>query len=88
MQNHIFRRLGTGKGDKGFINISIVRRPDGEVVYVINNDKAEARSIETGVYDSGRVEIISGLNGNETVATDGAAFLTDGASVKLAEPIN
>ena len=69
-------------------NISIVRRPDGEVVYVINNDKAEARPIETGVYDSGRVEIISGLNGNETVATDGAAFLTDGASVKLAESIH
>ena len=69
-------------------NISIVRRPAGEVVYVINNDKAEARQIETGVYDSGRVEIISGLNGNETVATDGAAFLTDGASVKLAEPVN
>jgi len=69
-------------------NISIVRRPAGEVVYVINNDKAEARKIVTGVYDSGRVEIVSGLNGNETVATDGAAFLTDGASVKLAESIN
>ena len=49
-------------------NISIVRRPAGEVVYVINNDKAEARPIVTGVYDSGRVEIVSGLNGNETVA--------------------
>ena len=69
-------------------NISIVRRPAGEIVYVINNDKAEARQIVTGVYDSGRVEIVSGLNGNETVATDGAAFLTDGVSVKLAESVN
>jgi len=69
-------------------NISIVRRPGGEVVYVINNGKAEARPVETGVYDSGRVEIVSGLNGNETVATDGAAFLTDGANVKLTEAIN
>ena len=69
-------------------NISIVRRPGGEVVYVINNNKAEARPVETGVYDSGRIEIVAGLNGNETVATDGAAFLTDGASVKLAESNN
>lgn len=69
-------------------NISIVRRPAGEVVYIISNDRAEARQIETGVYESGRVEIVAGLKGNETIATDGAAFLTDGASVKLAGPVN
>ena len=66
-------------------NISIVRRPAGEVVYVINNKKAEERTIETGVYDGARVEITSGLQGHEIIATDGAAFLTDGANVKLAE---
>ena len=66
-------------------NISIVRRPAGEVVYVINNEKAEERTIETGVYDGARVEITSGLQGHEIIATDGAAFLTDGANVKLAE---
>ncbi len=69
-------------------NISIVRRPEGEVVYVISNGIAEARVIQTGIYDGGRVEIVSGLEGNETVATDGAAFLTDGVSVKLAEALN
>ena len=69
-------------------NISMVRRPEGEVVYVISNSIAEARVIQTGIYDGGRVEIVSGLEGNETIATDGAAFLTDGVSVKLAEPVN
>jgi len=69
-------------------NISIVRRPVGEVVYVISNGIAEARVIQTGIYDGGRVEIVSGLDGNEAVATDGAAFLTDGVSVKLAEAVN
>lgn len=69
-------------------NISIVRRPAGDVVYVISNDKAEARLVKTGVYDSGRVEIVAGLEGDETIATDGAAFLTDGVSVKLAESVN
>ena len=69
-------------------NISIVRRPAGDVVYLINNGKAEARSVETGHHKGNLVEIISGLDGNESVATDGAAFLTDGASVNIRESIN
>lgn len=69
-------------------NISIVRRPAGQLVYVINGDKAEARLVETGHNEGGLVEIVSGLDGTETIATDGAAFLTDGAIVKVAEPVN
>ena len=64
-------------------NISVVRRPAGEVVYVISADKAEARLITTGYHVDGMVEITSGLNGSETIAADGAAFLTDGASVNV-----
>lgn len=63
--------------------ISIVRRPAGETVYVINGGKAEAHLVETGFHTDGRIEIIKGLTGGEVVATDGAAFLTDGASIKL-----
>jgi RND family efflux transporter MFP subunit len=69
-------------------NISVVRRPAGDVVYVINNGTAEARVVETGINEAGLVEILSGVEGNETIATDGAAFLTDGAAVKVAEPVN
>ena len=69
-------------------NISIVRRPAGQLVYVINGDKAEARLVETGHSEGGFVEIVNGLSGGETIATDGAAFLTDGASVKVAESVN
>ena len=68
--------------------ISIVRRPAGETVYVINGDKAEARLVEVGHRQDGMVEIISGLQGGETVAADGAAFLTDGALVKIPESGN
>ncbi len=68
--------------------ISVVRRPAGDVVYVIDSSKARARQVQTGHQDGGRIEIISGLDGNETIATDGAAFLTDGAKIKLAEPVN
>lgn len=64
-------------------NISVVRRPAGELVYVIDGDRAEARLVITGHEEGGRVEIISGLEGGETIATDGAAFLTDGANVTI-----
>ena len=69
-------------------NRSIVRRPAGDIVYVIKGDKAEARTVITGHHEAALVEIQSGLDGSETVATDGAAFLTDGASVSIAEPLN
>ena len=68
--------------------MSIVRRPAGDLVYVINNNKAEARVVLTGHHDGVFVEVRSGLEGNESIAIDGAAFLTDGASVSIAEPVN
>jgi len=69
-------------------NISVVRRPAGHLVYVINDEKATARLVETGHSEGGFIEIVDGLNGGETIATDGAAFLTDGALVKVAERVN
>jgi RND family efflux transporter MFP subunit len=69
-------------------NISIVRRPAGELVYIISNGTAEARPVQTGHREGGLVEIVSGLTGNETIAAEGAAFLTDGANVKVAESVN
>jgi RND family efflux transporter MFP subunit len=66
-------------------NVSVIRRPAGEVVYVINGGKAEAMKVTTGQHENGSIEIVSGLEGYETVATEGAAFLTDGVSVRIAE---
>ena len=69
-------------------NISVVRRPAGQLVYVINGNTAAARLVETGLSEDGFVQISNGLAGGETIATDGAAFLTDGAIVKVAELVN
>jgi len=69
-------------------NTSVVRRPGGEFVYVIDGNRAEARPVETGHPQGSLVEIVKGLGGSETVATDGASFLTDGARVIIAEPVN
>ncbi|MDD5330517.1 MAG: efflux RND transporter periplasmic adaptor subunit [Sulfuricella sp.] len=61
--------------------ISVVLRPAGKVVYVVENGKAMQRIVTTGVRQDGLVEILSGLKAGEMVATDGAGFLTDKAAV-------
>ena len=63
--------------------ISVVRRPAGTVVYVIDSGKAVQRLITTGLRRDGQVEILTGLEVGEQVAKDGAGFLTDGAPVKV-----
>jgi RND family efflux transporter MFP subunit len=66
-------------------NMSIVQRPAGDTVYVINGTRAEARLVTRGNERGTQVEILSGLSGNEVIAADGAAFLTDGATVSIRE---
>ena len=61
---------------------SIVRRPAGEVVYVVSEDKARQVIVRIGERKDGMAEILSGLSGPETVAVDGAAYLSDGAAVR------
>ena len=63
---------------------SIVLRPAGEVVYVIKNNQATQRIVQTGERKSGLVEVISGLEPGLEVAVDGASYLTDNTKVKIA----
>lgn len=63
---------------------SVVLRPAGEVVYVVKADTAHQVIVKTGVRQNGLVEIIDGLNANDTIVSDGAGFLTDNAPVKIA----
>ena len=65
---------------------SIVQRPVGKVVYVVKNKKVKANVVETGITQNGFVEILSGIQENETIAVDGAAFLTDDLSVSISNP--
>lgn len=63
---------------------SVVLRPAGEVVYVVEAGKARQRVVQVGINQDGRAEIVSGLQAGETVVVDGAGFLTDGAAVAVA----
>lgn len=62
---------------------SVVLRPAGEVVYVIQNNTAQQRIIKTGEQRAGWVEVLQGLEAGNKVAVDGAAYLTDNAQVKI-----
>jgi len=65
---------------------SLVLRPAGEVVYAIKNNLAIQKIVKTGLRQDGKIEILEGLNANEIVAKDGAAFLTDQAKISIESP--
>jgi membrane fusion protein (multidrug efflux system) len=65
---------------------SVVLRPAGTVVYAIEGNVARQRIVEAGMRQDGLQQIVKGLNAGETVAADGAGFLTDGAAVAQRAP--
>ena len=66
---------------------AIERGAQGAFVYVVTTEKDTAtvamRSVTLGAQDGDRVAILKGLNPGETVVTDGADRLSDGAEVTL-----
>ncbi|MGK2925401.1 MAG: efflux RND transporter periplasmic adaptor subunit [Lysobacterales bacterium] len=64
---------------------SIVRRPAGTVVYVVEDGVARERVVEVGVQSETWVEILEGLRAGETVVLSGAGFLTDGTAVEAGQ---
>jgi multidrug efflux system membrane fusion protein len=65
---------------------AIERGSQGAFVYVVQPDKTAAmRSVTLGAQDGDRIAIMKGLNPGETVVTDGADRLRDGAEVTVAQ---
>lgn len=64
---------------------SVVLRPAGNVVYVVQGDKALQRKVELGQKQGGMVEIRSGLEAGASVVVDGAGFLTDQAAISVSK---
>lgn len=64
---------------------SVVLRPAGKVVYAIVDGRARQRPVKAGAKRDGAIEILEGVQPGETVALDGAGFLTDGAAVAVKE---
>jgi RND family efflux transporter MFP subunit len=64
--------------------IAVVRRPAGDVLYVIDGNKVREQLVRRGQRNGKLVEILEGLKGGEKIAVDGAGFLTNGATVAIA----
>lgn len=64
---------------------AIVQRGDGQYVYRIVDDKAELTKVRLGLRQTGRVEVVEGLNQGDTVVTAGQIKLRPGSPVEVAE---
>ncbi|HVP62942.1 MAG TPA: efflux RND transporter periplasmic adaptor subunit [Myxococcaceae bacterium] len=63
---------------------AVVRHGQLEVVFVVTSGTARLRLVRTGRERDGRLEIVSGLGGDERVVLAGAADLVDGQRVEEA----
>ena len=63
---------------------SVVRRPAGNVVYILTADGqgVTQRQVETGTRMGDEIEITSGIELGDKVIVDGAGFLSDSAKVR------
>ncbi|MHB1168040.1 MAG: efflux RND transporter periplasmic adaptor subunit [Longimicrobiales bacterium] len=66
---------------------ALVGGQGSQSVFVVENDRAIRRTVETGLTSSGRVEIVNGLDGSEVVVTAGSNMLRDGAAVRVSNTL-
>lgn len=64
---------------------ALVRGAGTEAVFVIQDERAVRRSIETGLTSEGNIEVVSGLRLGQRVVTAGSNMLRDGAAVRVVE---
>lgn len=86
IRSGMFGRAVFQAGEKRAIQIpeSAIRRAGQvEQVYVLEQGVARARLVTTGARVGGRVEILSGLAGGETLAAEVPAGLVDGSKVEV-----
>jgi membrane fusion protein (multidrug efflux system) len=65
---------------------ALVYRSNRPGVFVVESEVVRFQSIETGLTEGNRIEVLSGLSEKETVVTRGANLLKNGDSVKIVHP--
>ena len=67
--------------------VAVQRGPQGAYLYVVGDDNtAQRRTVRIGHEDTAGSIVLAGLRPGERVVVDGAARLTDGAKVSIAQP--
>ena len=66
---------------------SVISRNDDQIVYVVQENRAKARSVKLGLLDGWRVEVREGLKAGENVVVVGHRSLNDGEAVKVVKRV-
>jgi len=64
---------------------AILDADGGQSVFVVVGDKAEQRTVRTGLANNGWLEVVEGLDGSERVVVVGQAGLKTGTAVKVVD---
>lgn len=73
-------------GEKGVLSVpseAVVVKGGEKLVFAIEDGRAKARKVETGIDDGKFVKIISGVKTGEQIAVKGQNYLDDGSKVKI-----
>jgi len=60
---------------------AIMKDAGGFFLYVVNDNMAKRIGVNPGIEQDNRIEILSGLNGNENIISTGQQFVKDGGQV-------
>jgi len=85
----IFMRLNLAKGERDAVVVTeeaILVQGSNAFLFVVEDDKAVRRRIETGVRRDGMVEVLDGVAAGEPVIARGIQSLRDGTRVQLVDP--
>lgn len=88
IRSGMFGRAGFALGHKQAIQApeaAVRKMGQLEQVFVIDQGVARARLVTTGARAQGKVEILSGLAGGETLAAEAPGELVDGSRVEVAQ---
>lgn len=66
---------------------SVISRNDEHVVYVVNDGKAQARSISLGLLEGWRVQVTGGLEAGDRVIVVGQRSVNDGEKVNVVRTV-
>ena len=89
LRGGLFGRVAVPVGESSVLRVpasAVVLRGQMEIVFVIDKDRAVLRLVRTGKRIGDEVEIVSGIDAGELVATDHASQLTDGRCVEIQHP--
>jgi len=62
---------------------SVSRFGQMERIFIVNKNQAQLRLVTSGIYQNGKLEILTGLTGGETIITNSNIKLHDGQSIIL-----